>query len=823
MILTNTADSGRLDRVRSHKAWVLRWLILTALSKPSDDASFFCLGFNPDIPATQELMREILGLSSIDGLERWILHFIDSMPSEVIGEAGLALHTLGFYDLCVNTLALIDPSNMGDTLVLYTLCDALQLSGQIAKAIALFDENMLPEIESDDEAAFALLGINVFKAAQLYERALWIADKMLVIHTLHAPSRHALLFQRAEICIKLHDNQGAIASLEALKIQKDDPAYFEYSLLRARVSPPSDALTRFESLLHTLGVQSVAKPSSGRSSLGHPSSSNTSPTTSASTPERDVNGLEFKIRLAKLRVQLKTANSANELDALLKACAELEWACHPKVSFIWACASVKRAWFCVPERSNLRHLPQPSSYIPFSRPPPSRRMIDQVQALNASGSSLFSSAGARSGNGTPRLGASGRPSSSYASTASSHSTLAAQSAAAPSSSAPSATHLNLGSISHESSAPTASPTLHRSRGRRNSNGAAVPSDMQKYLNLARNHFQCSRERVIDPSSLVSQYHKVLALHLHAPTEEYALELKEEAQKFLDQCNASGGTYFPKVAVLLASVLRKDGHLTDALGLLDQTQNTAPVQIERLLCKVAESRIINLGESDGLTRESSQRILDALASTSISAATSSAPGTSTASLSSASAYSTTSEGAAPSARGQSHHQLAVNRVIDELSQIKGRYWDAAQFHAGRLYEDELGQLEQADMRYRQVTLKNPRHMQSLYRLAFLRCRRAHPESIASCSLILSHYPYDLKVLEWRAGAYVLLCKYVEAIRDYERILSIDRSIQRIQRARDAAAVLLTSTGYYSTMVSESAQVYGQSIKTLFKSYWYGGQE
>lgn len=831
MMVTTLALNNRLDHDMAYKAWIFRWLALIARKRPSDEAAGYCVQIYSEVSRAHLLMQEILGLRSIEAVEHWIMSFVRDIEMSVFPELGLALHTLGFYGLSAEVLEAVNPEEMDDPVVLYTLGDALHLSGQIGRAITIFEERMYPVIEFDNEAVYALLGIAIYSAAQMYEKALFVADKMLIIHTLSDEAKHHLRFERAQICIRLHDNEAANASLDALKVPRDHPEFFEVSLLRARASPPSKAIGIYESLLHTLGVQSGAMSSttaSGSSTGSNGSATSASAGSAATASSRDVNGLEFKIRLAKLRVQLKVATSANELDPLLKACADLEWASHPKVSFIWACAAVKRAWFCVPERSNLRHLPLPSSYIPISRPPASRHMIDQVQALNASGSSLFSSNGSKSGgskfaNTKPLQ----KPIETHSSTIMHQTlnTMTHQDASSSNISAATATAIP-SSTNPASAMPPASPSLNRSRGRRNSIGAPAQSELSRFLNLARTHFQNARDRVVDPSTLVSQYHKVLALHLHAPTEEYALELKEEAQKFLDRCITCDGTYVPKVAVLLASVLRKDGHITEALDLLSQTQNMPQVHIERLLCEVAQSRATNLGERHGdqiiANEHMSQRILQQVSSKADEATSSSShpfPSSSTVGASTSSSSSSHSH----NARGQSHHQLVVNRVIDELSQIKGRFWESAQFHAGRLYEDELGQLEQADARYRHVTQKNPNHMQSRYRLAFLRCRRVHPESAAACSAILKHYPNDLMVLEWRAGAYVVRGKYVEAIQDYDRIISRDPSLERVRRSREVAASLLTATGYYSTMVSESAQNYGQAIKSLFNQYWYGGKE
>lgn len=826
LIITNTIHSRQLDDEQSHKAWTLRWLALVGRKMPSEQAAQYCLQYCPDVALTQVVMQEILAMSSIQQVEMLLLDLVEKMEKSVLPEAGITFRTLGFNELCAITLERLDYDEPLTGELLWTLGEALLDSGNIAKAVLLFEDRMYPTIETDDEA-FALLGIFIYNAAQKYDEALSVADKMLVLQSLSPFAKLQLQFHRAKLGIKIHDHGIAIAELDSMKLARDHPDYFEYSLLRARVSPPAKAINSYDNLLQTLGVQSVSSATNARSSLGANNATSSAP----SAASRDINGLEFKIRLAKLRVQLKVATSANELDALLKLCADLEWASHPKVSFIWACAAVKRAWFCVPERSKESRLPEPKSFLPYPRPPASQRMIDQVQALNASGSSLFSSAGARSGGS--KLGSSLRHPASIFATYPSTNDRPLHSSSGQGS-APQVSQLNLpsrddGDVSYaRASAVPSSPALHRSRGRRNSSGTPAQGEMQKYLSLARIHFQNARDRVYETTTLVSQYHKIIALNIHAPTPEYAIELQEEAQKFLDCCSASEGAYVPKVAALLASVFRKEGRLKDALNLLDQTQDTAPIQIERLLCQVAESRIDNLGERpvgavqaiSMATGATGAKKTDAFIPSSSSAPNASSAPTSPQFSSNVSASVSSSNLSQMSqANAQNHrHQLLVNRVIDDLSMIKGRYWESAQFHAGRFYEDELGQLDPAEVRYREVTRRNPRHMHALYRLAFLRCRRSHKESDKTCSAILKYYPNDIKVLEWRAGAYVILFKYHEAVQDYSRILAIDGSINRVRRARDIASSLLTNTGFFSNVVSEYGQHYGQTVKTFLSSYW-----
>lgn len=754
---------------------------------PSRQAAEYICKFNEDVIETQLVMMEVLGVDTLEALEKWIMQFVDgTLDEDAISMLGCALHMLGLSGLACRIFKMLNEAEMSDPALLYMYCEALLDSGQQTAALHFLERKLLPPhsdvIESDATGSFALLAIEVFSSLGIYERSLAIVNEKLMSSHLLPEGRQKLSFQRATSCILLRNNESAIASLDSLKLPKDHPDYIDCQMLRARASSPHAALDIYQKLLVQLGAQSGgARKSLGRSSgnIGaHPSSSSAADSSSSSptsTNTMDVNGWEFKIKVAKLRETLKIAEVAQDLDSLRTACNELEFAKDASVSFIAACACVMRAWF--ETHPNQKRLPIQSSYLPRSYTGTTyhlgerRNMMDKVLVTDSSplfrtksSDSLGSSTGSNSSaNWEAKPSLPMNSASSSLSNTNKPNASAGISAATLSSADPSST----------SSHPPASPRLHRSRERRLSGGTQQLPPLQLYLSLSKKYFAEARAFNQIPAALVSQYRKVVKLGLYAANEEFATALKEQAELFLARCSENDAKRVPKVACLMSEVFRLSGEHQNAMDRLDEaySQNSPIVRLERILVTVSNSSL-RTSSSDAQIAQNAKR----------------------------------------------SHPYVVNDAIDKLAFIGGRYEASAQFHIARLYQDELGDRRSAKDQYNKILSKWPKHFESLYRRAFLLASEAHPLAVDACTTILNTYTNDIKVLEWRAGAYMTLSKYHLAIADYQRILRLDPSLTRIEVAKVKAEALLTSTG----QLMEQARTFSSSAisysKAMFSYYW-----
>lgn len=129
---------------------------------------------------------------------------------------------------------------------------------------------------------------------------------------------------------------------------------------------------------------------------------------------------------------------------------------------------------------------------------------------------------------------------------------------------------------------------------------------------------------------------------------------------------------------------------------------------------------------------------------------------------------------------------------------------ARFHAGRLLE-RVGRFHDATVEYSGALGMDPRHMPSLYRNARLLLSRLNSPhlAIAAFNVILEHYPADMEILESKIHALIALGRHVEALRDINRLETLDPSHPRTPTLRTIIQGLVTPTTITSFAI-DSAQ-------------------